>query len=229
VEIWLAQSDGLPRRLRLTITPPEAAGVALRIEETITTLARNPTPAPSTFTFEPPKNAVDVARFDAQPPTLALGRLAPDFTLPDQNGKPVTLSKLRGRPVLLLFGEFPGRASGRALEFALNAHEKSGGRAMRVVAVNVVGAPEAQAAFLKSNPRYNTLTLVRDGRDDQSVARVAYNVDRLPTLYLLDKDGRITLALTGFGPPVRDQLSAALAKIGVAAAAPAPTTPTARR
>jgi peroxiredoxin Q/BCP len=31
------------------------------------------------------------------------GKLAPDFTLPDQDGEPVTLSDLRGQPVVLYF------------------------------------------------------------------------------------------------------------------------------
>ncbi len=31
------------------------------------------------------------------------GEAAPDFTLPDQNGEPVTLSELRGSPVVLYF------------------------------------------------------------------------------------------------------------------------------
>ncbi len=34
---------------------------------------------------------------------IALGAEAPDFTLPDQDGEPVTLSDLRGRPVVLYF------------------------------------------------------------------------------------------------------------------------------
>ncbi len=33
----------------------------------------------------------------------AIGDLAPDFTLPDQDKQPVTLSDLRGRPVMLVF------------------------------------------------------------------------------------------------------------------------------
>jgi peroxiredoxin Q/BCP len=31
------------------------------------------------------------------------GDLAPDFTMPDQDGDPVTLSKLRGKNVVLYF------------------------------------------------------------------------------------------------------------------------------
>jgi peroxiredoxin Q/BCP len=35
--------------------------------------------------------------------TLEIGDTAPDFTLPDQNGKPITLSELRGKPVVVYF------------------------------------------------------------------------------------------------------------------------------
>ena len=34
---------------------------------------------------------------------IAEGERAPDFTLPDQDGEPVTLSDLAGRPVVLYF------------------------------------------------------------------------------------------------------------------------------
>ena len=35
--------------------------------------------------------------------TLNVGDTAPDFTIPDQDGTPVTLAKLRGKPVVLYF------------------------------------------------------------------------------------------------------------------------------
>ncbi len=38
---------------------------------------------------------------------LSEGDEAPDFTLPDQEGNPVTLSELRGRPVVVYF--YPAR------------------------------------------------------------------------------------------------------------------------
>ena len=34
---------------------------------------------------------------------IAEGREAPDFTLPDQDGKEITLSELRGSPIVLYF------------------------------------------------------------------------------------------------------------------------------
>lgn len=44
----------------------------------------------------------------------ALGMLAPDFTLPDTHGTPVTLSALRGGPALVVF--FPFAFSGTCTE-----------------------------------------------------------------------------------------------------------------
>lgn len=35
--------------------------------------------------------------------TLQIGDLAPDFTLPDQNGEPVHLASLRGQRVVIYF------------------------------------------------------------------------------------------------------------------------------
>jgi peroxiredoxin Q/BCP len=40
---------------------------------------------------------------------IAEGQPAPDFTLDDQDGRPVTLSALRGRPVVLYF--YPQKVS----------------------------------------------------------------------------------------------------------------------
>jgi peroxiredoxin Q/BCP len=45
------------------------------------------------------------------PPVLEPGDQAPDFTLPDQGGRPVTLSQLRGSTVVLYFypkADMPG-------------------------------------------------------------------------------------------------------------------------
>lgn len=34
---------------------------------------------------------------------IEAGQVAPDFTIPDQDGEPVTLSELRGSPVVVYF------------------------------------------------------------------------------------------------------------------------------
>ena len=50
--------------------------------------------------------------------TIAIGQQAPDFTLPDQDGEEVTLSALRGAPVVLVFYtfDFSGICTGELCE-----------------------------------------------------------------------------------------------------------------
>ncbi|MBA3691397.1 MAG: redoxin domain-containing protein [Actinobacteria bacterium] len=44
----------------------------------------------------------------ASVPAVHRGQVAPDFTLPQATGTPITLSDLHGRPVLLYFSMGPG-------------------------------------------------------------------------------------------------------------------------
>jgi thioredoxin-dependent peroxiredoxin len=47
---------------------------------------------------------------------IAPGDVAPDFTLPDQEGRPVTLSELRGQKVVVYFypkADTPGNKDSR--------------------------------------------------------------------------------------------------------------------
>ncbi len=70
------------------------------------------------------------------PLRLEAGELAPDFTLPDQNGEPVTLSELRGSKVILYFyGEAGTPAcTGQACDFRdrLGDFEREGYRVVGV-------------------------------------------------------------------------------------------------
>lgn len=52
--------------------------------------------------------------------SIAVGAQAPDFTLDDQHGRPITLSALRGDPVLVVFYPlaFSGVCSGELAELA---------------------------------------------------------------------------------------------------------------
>ena len=53
------------------------------------------------------------------PVMIETGQQAPDFTLPDQDGEDVTLSSLRGRPVVLYFypkADAPGGQHSTAAE-----------------------------------------------------------------------------------------------------------------
>lgn len=77
---------------------------------------------------------------------LAAGDLAPDFTLPDQDGNPVTLSSLRGRKVVLYFypeAMTPGCTT-EACDFRDNLNS------FAAAGVRVVGVSKDAVAKLKT-------------------------------------------------------------------------------
>lgn len=67
---------------------------------------------------------------------IEAGQPAPDFTLPDQRGKPVTLSKLKGKPVVLYFypkDDTPGcTKEACAFRDARKDYEKAGAKVLGV-------------------------------------------------------------------------------------------------
>lgn len=67
---------------------------------TLTDLERNPKLPANAFSTEAPKGYIQKK---LEKPGLKLGQVAPDWTLKTADGKPVTLSKLKGKVVLLTF------------------------------------------------------------------------------------------------------------------------------
>lgn len=67
---------------------------------------------------------------------LDVGQQAPDFTLPDQDGNPVTLSELRGAPVMVYFyprDETAGcTAQAQAIRDSWSAFEDAGARVLGI-------------------------------------------------------------------------------------------------
>jgi thioredoxin-dependent peroxiredoxin len=78
-----------------------------------------------------------------------VGKPAPDFTLTDQNGKPVTLSKLKGSPVVLYFypkDDTPGCTKEACSFRDMSADFKNAGATILGVSPD---DPESHAKFAK--------------------------------------------------------------------------------
>ena len=94
------------------------------------------------------------------------GQQAPDFTLPDQNGNEVTLSELRGQPVVLYFypkSDTPGcTTQACGIRDRRADYDKAGARVVGV-------SPDTVAAQRKFADKYDLdFTLLAD--EDHSVA-----------------------------------------------------------
>lgn len=144
---------------------------------------------------------------------LEAGQQAPDFTLPDQNGKQLTLSELRGETVVLYFypkADTPGctiQACGvrdRAADY-----EKAGVRVLGV-------SPDEVADVKKFAEKFDLeFTLLADA--DHAVAE-AYGVWGEKSLYgrkymgvtratfIVDPDGRIARAFPKVSPKTHDDV-----------------------
>jgi thiol-disulfide isomerase/thioredoxin len=122
---------------------------------------------------------------------LAVGSHAPDWTLKTPAGEPVTLSKLRGRVVLLDFWATWCGPCKAAMPSVQKLYEKYKDKPVTVLGINTWERSDA-VAYMKAHTYSYGLLLNGD-----AVAK-AYRVLGIPTLYIIGPDGKILHASSGF-------------------------------
>lgn len=132
---------------------------------------------------------------------------APDFTLSDLNGNPVSLSSFKGKPVLVEFWATwcpPCRVS---LPEVNALYERYKGRGFVVLAVSLDQSITEARDFAKQNGL--TVSVLFDDRGIDNL----YHVTGIPTAFLLDKQGIIKQTHSGFGPRTMEELSSEIEKL----------------
>lgn len=133
---------------------------------------------------------------------LEAGLPAPDFTLPDQDGRPVTLSSLRGRKVILYFypeADTPGCTT-EACDFRDNL-ATLGSAGYTVYGVSRDELPKLQAFAaghglsypLLSDPDRHVHELYRTWGEKSLYGKTVTGV--LRSTFVIDENGIITLPL----------------------------------
>ena len=131
--------------------------------------------------------------------------LAPDFTLPllaevspfGPAGSPVTLSSLRGRPVVLnVWASWcePCKDEAPLLESLWNDYK---GKGLVVLGLNTQDLPDKASRFIVDNGL--TFPSVRDG---STKTERKFGTTQVPETFVIDPDGRVRLV------PLRGQLTA---------------------
>lgn len=151
---------------------------------------------------------------------LPLGADAPAFTLPDTEGRARALPEWAGRPVVLNFWAFwcdTWKAELPSLR-ELAADQSSLGFAL--VAVSVDGTRVPEFTRQRGTPTPFPVLL-----DMQSIVSHAYGVAHVPTVVILDGQGRVRY--THIGYPGNDAVRSVLRRLAVptAPAVPAPPAP----
>ncbi len=128
---------------------------------------------------------------DSSGGSSATRRPAPDFTLPDPGGNPLSLSEWRGRPMLINFWATwcgPCEIEMPTIQAAYEKHQTDG---LVVLAVAVEdNAADVQRFFERYGLTFQPLL------DDGATAR-SYAVFGLPTSFFVDAEGQIVATHTG--------------------------------
>lgn len=128
-------------------------------------------------------------------------RPAPDFSLPDMDGKPHKLSDYRGKVVLLNFWATWCPPCRREMPSMEKLYQELKGKPFQVLACDQQEDSDTVFAFtgqFEPSPSFPLLL------DSKSAVSGAYGVPGLPTSFLIDKAGRIVYRAVGgrdFGHP----------------------------
>jgi peroxiredoxin Q/BCP len=155
---------------------------------------------------------------------IAEGERAPDFTLPDQDGEPVTLSDLTGRPVVLYFypkADTPGcTTQACGVRDHLPAYEQTGAVVLGV-------SPDPVDAVKKFHDKQGlNFTLLADAdhavcerygvwAEKSMYGRTHWGAQR--STFVIDSEGTVATVIPKVSPKTHDEVVlAALAELAAA-------------
>lgn len=118
------------------------------------------------------------------------GAMAPDFTLSDEQGKPVTLSSLRGQYVLLDFWASWCAPCRQESPNLVRIFETNKSRGFTIVSVSL---DESKDAWIKAiqKDKLENWTHLSDLKGWNSKVAVQYGIDLIPSSLLIDRQGKI--------------------------------------
>lgn len=231
VTYYISQSDHLPRRIdRYELLPGQNSGPTPGVRRLdISNLKLDAKSAGGTYAIAAPEGyAIRVAKRErpaakagdggkqlgdpdntrahlAKRGQVNEGDMAPDFALKDKDGKDIKLADLKGKVVIMDFWGTWCPWCIKAMPQVQKVHEKYQDKDVVVLGMNVEGNPAAKPLeFMKRNKfSYNTLL------EAQSAAQ-AYKVSAFPTLFVLDKTGKVVFKEEGFSNELFEKVSKAV-------------------
>lgn len=137
-----------------------------------------------------------------EPKTLPIGRRAPKWNLPSLDGSTVSLSDLKGKVVLIDFFYKSCAPCCAAMPFLQRLHEQYSDQGLVVVGIDPYDDPvkDKMADFLaKRGISYTVLF-------DKNRLNSTYRIEAFPTIYLVDRNGKIAAVQIGYGEAIEAEL-----------------------
>ncbi len=129
------------------------------------------------------------------PPPPKLGDLAPPFILKDLDGKKVSLDDFKGKVVLIDFWATWCPPCKESVPDLNSLYEKYKNNGVVILGLSVdAGGPNIVKAFKEAYKMSYPILMA-----DESITR-KYGVRGIPSLFILDKDGRVQQNFVGFSP-----------------------------
>lgn len=170
--------------------------------------------ADSLFTYTPPENFREVDSLEPSFKHTAakefIGKPVPELTGKALDGTAITLSILRGKPVLLDFWATWCGPCRQQMPFIAKLYSETKDQGLLLLGVDDDRTPEKAIGFLKEH-HYDWPSLF-DG--ETKAAREKFKVSAIPTLVLIDKEGQTTEYQVGSGAETEKAIGAALQKLG---------------
>lgn len=141
----------------------------------------------------------------AKPPSPTT---APDFTLKTLNGQEITLSKLKGKVILLDFWATWCAPCRESIPHLIHLQKMYQEKGFVVIGMNVdKGDVETVQRFVTSMDIPYPITIT-----PEEVSR-NFGVTALPTTILIDKEGKIRQKFLGFNSEISKQMTATVAEL----------------
>lgn len=211
-KVWIDKASKLA--LKQTVTASMEGGplsAPAAMNQAVTVVSRKlDAPVPdSVFVFEPPEGAKLVTEFKGpvKANTDLAGQAAADFKLTSIDGKAFTLESLKGKFVLLDFWATWCGPCRRDLPDAEKLHQEFHQKGLVVLGIDDGESAETVSQFLVSSKLSFPILL------GDNLTAASYGVSALPTVVLIDADGKIVFYHVGAGDG--KALREALTKLGL--------------
>ena len=210
IHLWIDKKDYLPIQYSIAFDILEQQDTMYQYDE-FKLLAFDPNVDTTKLTLESIPAEVTLKDYEPYkaPEPLSDGSLAPDWSLPTLTGDTVRLADLKGKVVLLDFFYKSCAPCCAAMPVLQGLYDKYKDQGFMMIGIDPIDDPEKDemADFLaKRGITYTILFAERELSD-------TYRIAGYPTLFLLDREGKIVEKHVGFGKGMEEELEATLVEL----------------
>ena len=210
INLWIDKKDYLPIQYSIAFDILEQQDTMYQYDE-FKLLAFDPNVDTTKLTLESIPAEVTLKDYEPYkaPEPLSDGSLAPDWSLPTLTGDTVRLADLKGKVVLLDFFYKSCAPCCAAMPVLQGLYDKYKDQGFMMIGIDPIDDPEKDemADFLaKRGITYTILFAERELSD-------TYRIAGYPTLFLLDREGKIVEKHVGFGKGMEEELEATLVEL----------------